>query len=352
MLKTRNNWLYISKRIILLLIAFAALSGDGAFSQSPDAGAQRHNSPFSPNPKKRAQKGKQSDEGVLKPENKSVEDSSPTTSPDTTGRSVASKTLEIAKRASTTAMLPTDIYKIGVGDVLSINLQGAPSDQSTYFTVLKDGTVDYPLANEFVEVAGLTTDQIEDILKPKIKLFENPVLTVRVREFSSHTFTVLGLVDKPGEKFLQREAVPLYVVRAEAVVQPKAVCASIRHAAGQVDSLDLRDRKYEDVLIYPGDIIEFKSDEPGTAVSAEPQFYFIGGNIHSGGQKDFHAGITLTQAILASGGLRKTGEKNVTVRRKNGDGLLVSEHFDLKAIKEGKVADPAILAGDTIEVGS
>ncbi len=109
-----------------------------------------------------------------------------------------------------------------------ISLQNAPGNATNYFTVLSDGTIDYPLAGEMVSVQGLTTEEIEDLLEEKIKLYENPQVVVKVREFASHTFTVLGLVEKAGEKFLQREAMPLYVVRAEAVTQPQATVAVIK----------------------------------------------------------------------------------------------------------------------------
>jgi protein involved in polysaccharide export with SLBB domain len=174
--------------------------------------------------------------------------------------SIAKKTLEIAKR-SAVAVSPTEIYKVGVGDVLFINLQNAAKD-STYYTVLNDGTIDYPLAGEMVTVAGLTTDEIAELLRGKIKLYENPQIVVGVREFASHKITVLGLVEKAGEKRIQREAVPLYVVRAEAVVQPKATQAVLRRTNGAAETVQLKEAKSDDVLIFPGDIVEFGFRKP------------------------------------------------------------------------------------------
>ena len=60
--------------------------------------------------------------------------------------SAAQKTLDIAKRANLASLPPTEIYRVGVSDVLFISLQNAPAKTSTYFTVLNDGTIDYPLA--------------------------------------------------------------------------------------------------------------------------------------------------------------------------------------------------------------
>jgi polysaccharide export outer membrane protein len=216
---------------------------------------------------------------------------------------------------------------------------------------LNDGTIDYPLAGEMVSVAGLDTEEIEDVLREKIKLYENPQVSVKVREYSSHKITVLGLVEKSGERFIQREAIPLFVVRAETVVQPKANRVVIRRADSRVETIDLKDEKNENLLIFPGDILEF-TNSAAQAGNGEPNFYFIGGEILSAGQKEFYAGLTLTQAILASGGLKKEGIKKVVIRRKNGEGLLVSTEFNLKQIKDGKVPDPALQPGDTIEIGN
>ncbi len=265
----------------------------------------------------------------------------------------AVKTLEVAKNAA--APSPTEIYKIGVGDVLFISLQNAPSKASTYFTVLNDGTIDYPLAGEMVAVAGLTNEEVEDLLKRKIKLYENPQISVKVRENASHSITVLGLVERAGEKYLQRDAVPLYVIKAEAIVEPRAALVSIKRAGNSVaEIIDLREAKSDDFLIFSGDILEFKSAEAiGSRLPQQqqaPQFYYIGGEIALAGQKDFHAGISLTQAILASGGLRKSGVKRVIIRRKNESGLLSPIEFDLSAIKDGKQPDPLLQAGDTIEI--
>ena len=262
--------------------------------------------------------------------------------------SIARKTLEIAKR-NAAAVSPTEIYKVGVGDVLFINLQNAPKD-STYYTVLSDGTIDYPLAGAMVTVAGQTTDEIEEFLREKVKLYEKPRLSVGVREFASHKITVLGLVEKAGEKRIQREAVPLYVVRAEAVVQPKATHAVLRRASGAAETVQLKETKSDEVLIFPGDIVEFGFSET-QAETKITQFYYIGGEIASGGQKDFHAGLTLTQAIIASGGLRKALVKRVVIRRKNFQGLLEATEYNLKLIKEGKQIDPSLQAGDTVEIG-
>jgi hypothetical protein len=156
------------------------------------------------------------------------------------------------------------------------------------------------------------------------------------------------MVERSGEKNIQREAMPLFVIKAEAIVNPKAAYALIRRANSQTETLSLKDAKVDDVLIFPGDIVEFAANAAGGDEASE--FYFIGGEVISTGQKDFHPGLTLSQAILASGGTKKSNAKKVIIRRKNASGFLVAAEYSLKNIKEGKATDPVLQAGDTIEV--
>ena len=342
----RTNWL--GKSTIFLSL-FSVLCLGQVFAQATTP--TKVNFGYSQNPKTKAKK-----ENTDVPAPDVQPAVSPTDTPpntETENRTIAQKTFEIAKRANSENFSPTEIYKIGVGDVLFISLQNAPSKESNYFTVLNNGTIDFPLAGEMVTVAGFTTEEIEDLLKEKIKLYENPQISVKLREYSSHSIMVLGLVEKSGEQFLEREAIPLYVVRAKAIVQAKANGVTIKRANSQTEKFSLKDSKYEEVLVFPGDIVEFTAGDGNSLANADtPQFYYIGGTIMLAGQKDFHQGITLTQAILASGGLKKSDAKKVTIRRKNEQGLLVPTEYNLKEIKNGKIPDPVLLAGDTVEIGN
>jgi protein involved in polysaccharide export with SLBB domain len=79
-------------------------------------------------------------------------------------------------------------------------------------------------------------------------------------------------------------------------------------------------------------------------------FFFTGGEINSPGQKPYHAGLTLTQAILASGGPSSTAGNQVRVSRQAPDGRLVNTEYNLRDIQSGKIQDPTLQVGDRIEV--
>jgi protein involved in polysaccharide export with SLBB domain len=79
-------------------------------------------------------------------------------------------------------------------------------------------------------------------------------------------------------------------------------------------------------------------------------YYFIGGRINSPGQKIYQSGLTLTQAILAAGGLSRS-QDTAEISREEADGRLTTKKYSLKEIKSGKIPDPHLQPGDRIELG-
>jgi hypothetical protein len=61
--------------------------------------------------------------------------------------------------------------------------------------------------------------------------------------------------------------------------------------------------------------------------------------------------LTLTQAVLASGGTTRFAGSKVKVARQGADGKLVTTEYNLKQIEAGKIPDPVLQAGDRLEVG-
>jgi protein involved in polysaccharide export with SLBB domain len=114
------------------------------------------------------------------------------------------------------------------------------------------------------------------------------------------------------------------------------------HATGQSKTIDLSDTQGLNTLIHPSDVVNL--------VARPQEFFYVGGEISAPGQKDYHPGMTLTQALLASGGVRSTASGAVRVSRQSADGRLVPATYDLRLIQEGKIPDPALQPGDRIEV--
>jgi polysaccharide export outer membrane protein len=238
----------------------------------------------------------------------------------------------------------TDIYRVGVGDVLDIRLLNSAANRSTLYSVIDGGLLDFPIAGPPIEVAGLTTKEIQVRISSELKrlaVADQSQVAVGVRQYGSHTVVVTGLVGSPGTKVLRREAVPLYVVLAE--VQPRLDAARviIMRAAAAPQVLDLNDSAALNFIVRPGDVINLTAHQQ--------DFYYIAGHtIGYPGQKAFQPGITLVQAILAAGGLARDGA--VELSREGANGHLSTTKLNLKEIKSGKIQDPKLQPGDRVEV--
>ena len=239
----------------------------------------------------------------------------------------------------------TQTYLVGVGDILDIQLPDSPSTKSTLYTVLEGGLLDYPLAQEPLPIGGLTTEAIAARLRISIKVLDNPSVSVKVRDYASHAVNVIGFVNVPGAKLLRREAVPLYVVLSEAMPMSDATSVTLIRAGRSAEVVDLRDTNALSQLVVAGDLIKVSV---GPVEPAE--FFFTGGEINSPGQKPYHAGLTLTQAILAGGGPGRSAGNQVRVSRQGPDGRLVTTAYNLRNIQSGEIQDPTLQAGDRIEV--
>ncbi len=246
---------------------------------------------------------------------------------------------------STVSLASTQIYRIGANDVLDIQIGGKPSRESTLFTVNSEGLLEYPLAGGPIAVTGLTTPEVAVLLRQQIKIFDNPAVVVTVRDYASHAVTVTGFVASPGRKILRREAVPLYAMLAEALVLPEAGRATIIRAGRPPIVADLKDANHAATLVIAGDIIKVTGVPPGPS-----EFFFIGGAIGSPGQKPYHTGLTVTQALLASGGTTTRTDARIRVSRLGPNGRLITEDHNLRKIQTGKSADPVLEKGDRIEV--
>jgi protein involved in polysaccharide export with SLBB domain len=265
----------------------------------------------------------------------------------------ASPPLSSASESTATARLSPDdlaltkIYRVGPGDVLDVRLTGpaSTSAQSNRFTVTAAGLLEHPDLSAPLHVGGLTVEEIsariEDDLKRKSPA-NNHTLSVAVEEYASHSILVSGLVKEPGAKILKREAIPLYVVVADAQALPEAGRISVlRNESNESYLFDLLDHAEMNLMVRPGDVITL---EPNSI-----EFFYVGGDVKSPGEKIFRRGLTLTQVIIAAGGLTRNA-KEARLGRDNGKGFLVVNRYKLKDIDSGKVPDPMIQPGDRITI--
>ncbi len=240
----------------------------------------------------------------------------------------------------------TKIYRVGPNDVLDIRLNDSSQQQSTLYTVTAGGLLEHPLLGEPMPVAGLTVEEIGSRIGADLQrraIIEDAKAVVGVRDYASHTVLVSGLVKDSGTKILRREAIPLYVVVADAQPLPEAAKVTVVRGSdsNQIFNIDLNQTADMNFLVRSGDVITL---QPGPV-----QFIYIAGEVKSPGEKTFRRGLTLMQVILASGGVGPKA-KIAEIARSNENGFLVPTRFQLKDIASGKTADPVVKPGDRISI--
>src|ERR1043165_4414835 len=215
-----------------------------------------------------------------------------------TSTTVTTEATETSASAAAKELALTKLYRVGPGDVLDIRINDAAAPQSTLFTVTPAGLLEHPLLAEPLHVGGLSVEEISSAIETDLKrraLSETPKVSVGVRDYASHTILVSGLVKDSGTKILRREAIPLYVVVADAQPLPEAARVTVlRSEANETYEIDLGEPAQMNLLVRPGDVISLQPNVE--------QFLYIGGEVKSPGEKTYRRGLTLTQAIIAAGG--------------------------------------------------
>src|SRR5207248_11023270 len=100
----------------------------------------------------------------------------------------------------------TNVYKVGVGDVLDIRLLNSATSRSTLYTVMDGGLIDFPIAGGAIQVAGLTVEEIYGVISNELKrraVEEGAKISVGIRQYASHAVIITGLVGHPRTKILR-----------------------------------------------------------------------------------------------------------------------------------------------------
>jgi protein involved in polysaccharide export with SLBB domain len=232
---------------------------------------------------------------------------------------------------------PTMSYHIGAGDKLGITVEIGARSEKTY-TVRADGSIDFLLAGGSVNAAGKTVEQLADAISRAITVERLPRVTVRIKEYVSHGVLVEGLVDLPGTHQIQRDSVPLFVIRAAAGVRPNAVLVEVGRANGDRESHLLSSRDTDDLLVSKGDRVKFRGSEE----SDHTGYFFLRVNVAE--KRPLRSGLTLSKIAA------ETKFKIAAIGTYAADGNLKKREFNLKDIRRGIIADPFIGQGDIVSL--
>lgn len=91
----------------------------------------------------------------------------------------------------------------------SFQTSSGSSNQTAYFTVAPDGTIDYPVFG-LISVNGLTRSELAAAIKSKIiegDYIKDPVVTV---DYANLTISVLGEVTNPGKYAIAKDRITLF----------------------------------------------------------------------------------------------------------------------------------------------
>ena len=113
------------------------------------------------------------------------------------GKPGAKPTVTPAPIVPAPAVPPPPGYVIGPDDVLQV-LYWREKDVSAEVAVRPDGMISLPLLND-VQAAGLTPEQLRDkVNEAAKKFFEEPSVTINIKQINSRKVFITGSVGKPG----------------------------------------------------------------------------------------------------------------------------------------------------------
>jgi polysaccharide export outer membrane protein len=248
-----------------------------------------------------------------------------------------------------TRVEPNEDLRIGGGDLVQVTVMGAP-DYNQEVRVAADGSITLPFINR-VQVGGLTTTQVAQMLQSRLALagyFNNPQVSVFVKEYGTQGVSVLGEVQKPGvyPVFGERRLFDV-LSAAQGTTAAAGDKVSITHR-GQPQQPEIvkltlsgKDSAQSNVRVFPGDTV---------VVQRAGTVYVLGDVQKPTGIVMADGNLTALQAIaLAQGTNPSAALGKATLVRKTNDGQ-VEMPLHLNEMLSAKIPDMRLLPDDIIFV--
>lgn len=229
-------------------------------------------------------------------------------------------------------------YKLGVGDVLQIDLVGR-SEFGSRARISADGTILLPMIGVATASDRTVSELADQIRQALIKgqFYSDPVVRVEVIGISSHYATVLGAVGVPGLLPLDRSyrlseilakiggrtaAGADYILLTHADGGPTERYSIKKLASGAQD---------QDPVVRNGDKI--------FVPQADAEVFYIAGQVNKPGTYPVTEGLTIRMALAEGGGVTENGSENKF--------KVIRDGKPLKGVK----LDDMIKVGDIITFG-
>jgi polysaccharide biosynthesis/export protein len=262
-------------------------------------------------------------------------------------QSAAPPSVNPNSQTPTPQILAGSNVKLGVGDLIDINVYGVP-DLTTRIRIGESGDIYLPLI-AYVHVADLTTDEAQDLIQKRLDdggFVRNPHVSIFVDESASQAINVLGEVNHAGPQPAIGDRHLLDVISTAGGLTDRAGrLVTIQHRDGQKTELQLTANLAEDtknnVEILAGDTV---------LVSRAGIVYVVGDVTHPSGFSIEDNSLSVLKALaLAGGGTRTSALKKTRILRQTPSGIQEIP-VNLKRVLYAKSPDVALVKGDVLFV--
>lgn len=300
---------------------------------------------------------------------------------------------DIRQAAEDIIIASSEDYRIGIGDVIIIQIEKAPELSGT-FRVSANGSITLQFLGR-VAVQQKTPEELGTEIANGLRgrYLTNPHVIVTISQFNSRTFFIQGAVNKPGA--FQIEARPsllklitlaggltkdhgstAFVIREIKTPTPQTVDPSgktepgsgsanpsgsantgaANQAAQPSGDEAVIGAKYDLISININGLYHGRFDqnlviEPGDIVNIPTtDIFFVAGEVHSPGSFPLKEGTTLRQAISLAQGITFEAAKGrgLIFRENSNTGAREEIKVDIGAVMEGKKDDMVIMPNDVI----
>ncbi|HEW80907.1 MAG TPA: hypothetical protein ENH18_00915 [Nitrospirae bacterium] len=231
-----------------------------------------------------------------------------------------------------------DVYKVGVGDMLRINVLGH-KDLDIAVTVAVDGTISFPNIGS-VYIKDLSLMQVQELIIKRLSdgYIKFPSVSVSLLKGVSQKIFVHGEVAGTGAISFEKD---MTIVKALSIVggiredgrygklrlrrKQKGASGYESIIEAEINNGIIMNKEIEDTLLYPDDILIVERNET----------FLIQGEASHRGRFVLEKGMTVLRAMLEAGGAGENGKYGkVVIRRKTED---ESERY--KKIAESRLND-------------
>lgn len=227
-------------------------------------------------------------------------------------------------------------YRVGPGDVLSIQVWKRPELSQDGIIVSPDGLIPVPRIGN-LNVLNRTPKEVQQQVTAKLEyLYIKPEVTVRVQEYHNNKAFVLGRVSKPGVvNFPGRGTLLEALALAGGIPDQReenslTKCAIIR-GNDTIIWIDLQD------LLRNGNMAlnaPVRNNDIIYIPESSDELVYVLGEVLKPGAIQLKSGMNVMKAVMLAGGMNKSAnpEKIFVIRQQNSKGEVI--RVDLKNLLE------------------